>query len=645
MHGGDARDVEEVARFPSGNRAKGRRGIGRAEGGGADLGDGDTQHVGQDPERVDVRGLALISGHTERGVALDVLDRTEVLTHRKLEVGGGDVVLEVDPELAALAGRLVRGQQPQVADAQVAVVGVSRLRHRRRRRAVGPMADGLQRRGCGLGAIGQRLVEAEDPTAGTGRNARRGRVRRTGHEARGFSVEIELGAGLAVQVHDRVVAARGRQEVTGQHPGFAVDQRALTVHGRDFNARDPARAAGGNHSMASIDRHAQIAQAAGIGALALPAFPASAPVSDIDHGDIDPGVVGLDGGRQRHVVVDHENPTLPSADAVALQIGLDRTGKHNPGQVVVAEHQRALESTGGQHHLPGADPVPAHAGGVQPCLTGVEVVRHPLERGQHVVVENARQRGAGHDPDVGHGGEFSLDASDPCIGVLAVDGDRITQQRTTAQAVLLNQNHARAGLGGRAGRLQAGRTRANDDNIGVLIVRVIAADIGAFVTDPEPGSPADHRLDQAVPEPRADEEGLVVEARREEPRQQRVNRAQIEAERGEGVDRLGGQALTQFSHGCAVVGLARALFRFGDVAVDECVGLFDACRHDPARAVILERTADQMHAVGQQRRGNCIAAVALVGLAVKGEAQQLAAIDAAALGLAEFLAHWPPSAG
>ena len=343
-----------------------------------------------------------------------------------------------------------------------------------------------------------------------------------------------------MQVHNRVVPPRGCEKIAGQHPGLAVDQRAVAIHGRDFNARDPARAAGGNHSMASVDRHAQIAQATGIGALALPAFPASAPVSDIDHGDIDPGVMGLDRGRQRHVVVDHENPTLSSADAVALQIGLDRTSKHNPGQVVVAEHQRTLEGTGGQHHLPGTDPVPAHAGGVQPCLTGVEVVRHPLERGQHVVVENARQRGAGHDPDIRHGGEFSLDAGDPRIGVLAVDGHRVAQQRTTAQAVLLDQNHARAGLGGRAGRLQAGRTRADDDNICVLIVRVIAADIGAFVTDPEPGSPADHWLDQAVPEPRADEEGLVVEASREEPRQQCVNRAQIEAERGEGVDRLGG---------------------------------------------------------------------------------------------------------
>ena len=73
-------------------------------------------------------------------------------------------------------------------------------------------------------------------------------------------------------------------------------------------------------------------------------------------------------------------------------------------------------------------------------------------------------------PDVGHSGEFSLDTGDPRIGVLAVDGDGIAQQRSTAQAVLLDQDHARAGLGGRTGCLQAGGTRADNDNIGVLIV-------------------------------------------------------------------------------------------------------------------------------------------------------------------------------
>ena len=56
---------------------------------------------------------------------------------------GGDIVLEVDPELAALAGWLVRGQQPQVADTQIAVVGVCRLGDRRCSRAVSSLTDGL----------------------------------------------------------------------------------------------------------------------------------------------------------------------------------------------------------------------------------------------------------------------------------------------------------------------------------------------------------------------------------------------------------------------------------------------------------------------------------------------------------------------
>ena len=47
----------------------------------------------------DVRGLALVGGHAERRVALQVLDGFETFALRQLDVGGGDVVLEVDEGL------------------------------------------------------------------------------------------------------------------------------------------------------------------------------------------------------------------------------------------------------------------------------------------------------------------------------------------------------------------------------------------------------------------------------------------------------------------------------------------------------------------------------------------------------------------
>ena len=49
----------------------------------------------------DRTGLALVGGHAERGVTLQVLERAEALARRDLDVLVGDVVLQIDEGLAA----------------------------------------------------------------------------------------------------------------------------------------------------------------------------------------------------------------------------------------------------------------------------------------------------------------------------------------------------------------------------------------------------------------------------------------------------------------------------------------------------------------------------------------------------------------
>ena len=73
--------------------------------------------------------------------------------------------------------------------------------------------------------------------------------------------------------------------------------------------------------------------------------------------------------------------------------------------------------------------------------------------------------------------------------------------------------------------------------------------------------------------------------------------------------------------------------------LDDRVRLLRAGREDAARPVVLERAADQRDAVGQQRRGERIAGMALVGAAVELEQQRLAAVDEAAGGDAVGLRH------
>ena len=62
----------------------------------AGLRDGPARELGHHRERVDVRGLALVGRHPERGVALEVLDRAEALARGERDVVDGDIVLEID---------------------------------------------------------------------------------------------------------------------------------------------------------------------------------------------------------------------------------------------------------------------------------------------------------------------------------------------------------------------------------------------------------------------------------------------------------------------------------------------------------------------------------------------------------------------
>ena len=144
---GLAGDLEGRVLVVAGEGAEGRRRVGRAEGGEADLRRRLAERVGGDHQAVDVRHLALVGRHAVGGVALDVLDRAHALADREADVLGGDVVLEVDEGLGRR--RVAVGRQLLERDARAGAVGGRRrgpaasasrpasrggLRRRRRRR-------------------------------------------------------------------------------------------------------------------------------------------------------------------------------------------------------------------------------------------------------------------------------------------------------------------------------------------------------------------------------------------------------------------------------------------------------------------------------------------------------------------------------
>ena len=156
---------------------------------------------------------------------------------------------------------------------------------------------------------------------------------------------------------------------------------------------------------------------------------------------------------------------------------------------------------------------------------------------------------------------------------------------------------------GRERRHQAGRPAADHQHVAMRECLLV------MVRDPprrgaaEARGAADQRLVELLPELRRPHEGLVVEAGDEEAREPVVHRADVEAQRRPAVLARGDQPVVELGRGRARVRLApRAGAQF-----DQRVRLFRACREDAARAVILERAADQLHAVGEQRRGERVA--------------------------------------
>ena len=153
---GLAGDLEGRVLVVAGEGAEGRRRVGRAEGGEADLRRRLAERVGGDHQAVDVRHLALVGRHAVGGVALDVLDRAHALADREADVLGGDVVLEVDEGLGRR--RVAVGRQLLERDAGAGAVGGDGvgLRRRPRGRRRGRPGRRRRRRRSSAAAMPQR---------------------------------------------------------------------------------------------------------------------------------------------------------------------------------------------------------------------------------------------------------------------------------------------------------------------------------------------------------------------------------------------------------------------------------------------------------------------------------------------------------
>jgi hypothetical protein len=151
----------------------------------------------------------------------------------------------------------------------------------------------------------------------------------------------------------------------------------------------------------------------------------------------------------------------------------------------------------------------------------------------------------------------------------------------------------------------------------------VAVGIGLAGCCAEAGGAADRRLEEVLPGGAGLQEGLVVEARRQDARARRRHRAEVEGEARPVVLAARDEALGERHGGRAGVRLEPG----AGAEADEGVRLLDAGGEDAAGAMVLEAAADEGDAVGEQRGGEGVAGEAGQAAAVPGEGEGCSAVD------------------
>jgi hypothetical protein len=225
-------------------------------------------------------------------------------------------------------------------------------------------------------------------------------------------------------------------------------------------------------------------------------------------------------------------------------------------------------------------------------------------------------------------GELGQHLLGPLGGGLAVEQFAAVEQRAAHLLLLVGQDHPGAAAGRGQRRGQAGGAGADHQQVAVLVEVIVAVRVALHGAAAQARALADELL-VGHPHGGRGHEGLVVEARRHEATAQLAHQTHdVALHVGPAVGAARHQAVEQRLLGGTHVG---HLGRLGAAQLDQRIGLLGAGGDDAPSARVLEATVDDIHAVGQQRRGQGVAGMALVALAVEGEGQPACAIDAPAL--------------
>ena len=547
--------MELAADHAAGKRADRDRGGRRAVDGRAGFGDGLAGKPGHDREADDIGRLALVGRHAERRIALEVLDGAEVFLMRQPHVLHGDIVLEVDPG-AALADPDV----PERADRNRRILGARHLG--------GPCLESeFGKRGTrGLRAACKRGMCRQMPRR---RPCRReaGRTVRSRHEGGDPGIPDRAAAVMRGQCDIRVPAAGDTERV-------AVD-RLVGAVGAAHRDRPEAQAAlraddaRAGHVRHVIDR------------------PPLLPAVD-QRGDLDALRLEIDSGADAVVIIGEDGDAAAGRDGEAVGVGADGTGEHDARTVVVVERDRPFDRPGTKDGPPGVDP-PEHLPRCALPAAPADDRRHARARRR---CRGRRRRGRWCGSSGAHSADRPVRRRRtpprrwPAMSPTSIVSALSRPPGRKSSSATITRAPARPAV---SAAIRPGRPGADDEQIAVQEALVVDVRIRLRRKPPEAGRAPYERLVEPLPEGCRPHEGLVVEAGREERRQQVVDRQRVEGERRPAVLARRLETVVELGDGRARVRLpARAGAQF-----DQRVRLLRAGGKHAARAVILEAPAHQ----------------------------------------------------
>ncbi len=248
-----------------------------------------------------------------------------------------------------------------------------------------------------------------------------------------------------------------------------------------------------------------------------------------DGGDLHPGLLQIKGSLIGGIMSGVDTDIVAHGDAVMVQIGAGGRSQHDARPVIVGEDHVALDRTGRQHDLFGADLPKALAR----LMFGRrrEMIGDAFGERDKIVVVITKGGRARQNPHIGQGLQLGKNLLRPFITGQTVD-DRagIETQGSADVRILIHQNDAGASFRGRKRSCETGDTGAGHQHVAMGITSGIMIRIRLARRLAEAGGAADQRFVNLVPGGLRPHERLVVETGREHRRQKIVDGAQIEGQ-------------------------------------------------------------------------------------------------------------------